>query len=89
MSTKLSARRVRSTYQCIKAHRKQSSVHTMCRYWAWPQGYYAWLKQPTSNRPLNAQRYQRSICSTLHVIAPRPRSARLEDPNASSSGSLA
>ena len=47
MSTKLSAGRVRSTYEFIKAHRDQYSVQAMCRVLGVaPSGYYEWLKQP-------------------------------------------
>ena len=51
MSTRLSAGRVRSTYELIKGHRGQFSVQRMCRLLGVaPAGYYEWLKQPMSNR---------------------------------------
>lgn len=51
MSTRLSAGRVRSTYEFIKAHRNKYSVQTMCRVLGVaPSGYYEWLTHPISNR---------------------------------------
>jgi putative transposase len=47
MSTRLSAGRVRATYEFIKAHRHQYSVEAMCRVLEVAgSGYYDWLKQP-------------------------------------------
>jgi putative transposase len=57
MSTPLAAGKVRSTYEFIKAHRKQYSVQAMCRILGVAQsGYYDWLKQPLSNRALEDAR---------------------------------
>ena len=51
MSRPLSAKRVRTTYQFIKAHRGTFSVQALCRVLdVAPSGYYAWLQQPLSNR---------------------------------------
>jgi hypothetical protein len=51
MSTKLSAGRVRSTYEFIKVHRDKYSVQAMCRILGVaPSGYYEWLTHPISNR---------------------------------------
>jgi putative transposase len=51
MPTRLSAGRLRSTYEFIKTHRDQYSVDTLCRVLdVAPSGYYEWLKQPLSNR---------------------------------------
>ena len=62
MSTKLSAGRVRSTYEFIKAHRKQFSVQTLCRVLeVAPSGYYEWLQQPMSNRAQEDARLLRLI----------------------------
>ena len=62
MSTKLSAGRVRSTYEFIKAHRDRYSVQTMCRVLGVaPSGYYEWLKQPISNRAQEDARLLRLI----------------------------
>ena len=42
MSTKTTARRVRSQYEFIKAHRRKHSVQAMCRLLGVaPSGYYA------------------------------------------------
>lgn len=47
MSTKLSAGRVRSTYEFIKANRDTFSVQAMCRVLGVaPSGYYEWFTQP-------------------------------------------
>ena len=62
MSTKLSAGRVRSTYEFIKAHRDQYSVQAMCRVLGVaPSGYYEWLQQPISNRAQEDARLLRLI----------------------------
>ena len=51
MSTNLSAGRVRSTYEFIKAQRATYSVQALCRVLnVAPSGYYEWLKRPLSNR---------------------------------------
>lgn len=62
MSTRLSAGRVRATYEFIKAHRQQYSVHAMCRVLeVAPSGYYDWLKQPVSSRAQEDARLLRLI----------------------------
>ena len=62
MSTKLSAGRVRSTYELIKAHRHRYSVQAMCRILGVaPSGYYEWLTQPISNRAQEDARLLRLI----------------------------
>jgi putative transposase len=51
MSTKPSTRRVRASYEFIKAHRDRYTVQAMCRILGVaPSGYYEWLLQPVSNR---------------------------------------
>jgi len=52
MSTKLSAGRVRSTYEFIRANRDTFSVpQAMCRVLGVASsGYYEWVTQPISNR---------------------------------------
>lgn len=48
MSTR---RRVRTTYEFIKAHRAKYSAQALSRVLdVAPSGYYAWLKQPLSRR---------------------------------------
>lgn len=62
MSTKLSAGRVRSTYEFIKAHRNRYSVQAMCRILGVaPSGYYEWLSHPLSNRAPEDARLVRLI----------------------------
>lgn len=51
MSTKATARRVRTRYEFIKTHRHKHSVQAMCRLLGVaPSGYYAWLAQPVPDR---------------------------------------
>jgi putative transposase len=62
MSTKLSAGRVRSTYEFIKANRGQYAVQAMCRVLGVaPSGYYEWLAHPISNRAHEDARLLRLI----------------------------
>ena len=62
MSTKLSAGRVRSTYEFIKTHRDRYSVQAMCRILGVaPSGYYEWLTHPISNRAQEDARLLRLI----------------------------
>ncbi len=62
MSTKPTTKRVRSTYDFIKAHRHQHSVQVMCRLLGVaPSGYYAWLAQPVSDRAQEDARLLRLI----------------------------
>src|SRR4029079_6988078 len=62
MSTPVTAKKVRSTYEFIRAHRKQYSVQAMCRVLGVAQsGYYDWLKQPLSNRAQEDARLLRLI----------------------------
>lgn len=49
ISTKLSAGRVRSTYEFINAQRGRHTVRMLCRtLGVAPCGYYKWLAQPLS-----------------------------------------
>jgi putative transposase len=62
MSTKLSAGRVRSTYEFIKANHEQYSVQAMCRILGVAaSGYYEWLTHPVSNRAQEDARLLRLI----------------------------
>ena len=62
MSTKMSAGRVRSTYEFIKANRDVHSVQAMCRILGVaPSGYYEWITQPVSNRAQEDARLLRLI----------------------------
>jgi putative transposase len=62
MSRKPTARRVRSHYEFIKAHRRKHSVQAMCRLLGVaPSGYYAWLAQPVSDRAQEDARLLRLI----------------------------
>ena len=62
MSTKGTARRVRTQYAFIKAHRHKHSVQAMCRLLGVaPSGYYAWLAQPVSDRAQEDARLLRLI----------------------------
>ncbi len=62
MSTASSTGKVRSTYEFIKAHRRQYSVQAMCRILGVaPSGYYDWLKEPLSDRAQEDARLLRLI----------------------------
>lgn len=62
MSKGSSTGRVRNTYEFIKAHRGRFTVQALCRVLdVAPSGYYAWLKQPLSNRALEDARLLRLI----------------------------
>jgi len=62
MSTRMSAGRVRKTYAFIRAHGARFSVVALCRVLeVAPSGYYAWLKQPLSNRAQEDARLLRLI----------------------------
>ena len=60
MSARLSAGRVHSPNDFIKAHRDWHSVQAMCGVLEIaPSGYYEWLKQPISNRAQDGARLLR------------------------------
>ena len=62
MSTRMSAGRVRATYEFIQAQRATFSVQTLCRVLdVAPSGYYAWLKQPLSHHASEDARLLRLI----------------------------
>ena len=62
MATPQTARKVRRFYQFIQLHQGQYSVKTMCRLLnVTRSGYYAWLKEPVSNRAQEDARLLRLI----------------------------
>ena len=62
MSTRRNAGRVVERYEFIRAHRSQYGVRTLCRVLeVAPSGYYAWIKNPLSNRALEDARLLRLI----------------------------
>ena len=62
MSTRLSAGRVRATYEFIKSQSTRQPVQALCRVLeVAPSGYYDWLKQPLSNRAREDARLLRLI----------------------------
>jgi putative transposase len=77
MSTKPSARRVRSAYDFVKTHRDQFDVRKMCRLLGVaPSGYYKWLQHPISNRAQEDARLLRLIRAAFvasHGIYGAPR----------------
>lgn len=77
MSKRLSAGRVRATYEFIRSHRHEYSVQLMCRVLEVAQsGYYNWVKQPISNRAQEDARLLRLIRASFiasHGIYGSPR----------------
>src|SRR5687768_9153716 len=77
MSTRLSTGHVHGLYEFIKAHRRQFSIHAMCRLLQLaPSGYYKWLQQPTSDRKQEDARLLRLIRASFvasHGIYGSPR----------------
>jgi putative transposase len=62
MSKSMPAGRVRTTYDFIKAQSRTFPVQALCRVLdVAPSGYYAWLKQPLSNRAQEDARLLRLI----------------------------
>lgn len=62
MSKSIPASRVRATYELIKAQSATFPVQVLCRVLeVAPSGYYAWLKQPLSNRAQEDARLLRLI----------------------------
>jgi putative transposase len=77
MSTKPTTRRVRATYDFIKAHRDRYDVRAMCRVLGVaPSGYYKWIQHPISNRAQEDARLLRLIRASFvasHGIYGAPR----------------
>jgi putative transposase len=62
MATSLDEGRVRRNYEFIKAHQHEHNVATMCCLLRVSRsGYYAWLKEPISNRAQEDARLLRLI----------------------------
>ena len=57
MATKFRAGKTRQVYEFIRTHRRQYDVRLMCRVLdVTHSGYYAWLKQPRSQRSIEDAR---------------------------------
>ena len=68
MSTKLSAGRVRSTYEFIKANRDTFSAQAMDRVvGVASSGYYEWITHPITNRAQEDARLLRLIRASFTV----------------------
>ena len=66
MARPQTARKVRRFYQFIESHQNQYAVKTMCRLLnVTRSGYYAWLKEPVSNRAQEDARLLRLIRASL------------------------
>jgi hypothetical protein len=80
MSTRLSAGRVRATYEFIKTHRHEYSVHTMCRVLEVSRaGYYSWCKRPESKRA-NSDRVLLARIRAVHEESRRTYGLAVEFP---------
>lgn len=68
---------VRRTYEYIKSNQQEHDIRLMCRLLnVAPSGYYAWLKEPVSNRALEDARLLRLIRASFtasHGIYGAPR----------------
>lgn len=77
MASPQTARKVRRFYQFIESHQNQYAVKTMCRLLnVTRSGYYAWLKEPVSNRAQEDARLLRLIRASFvasHGIYGAPR----------------
>ena len=77
MARPQAARKVRRFYQFIELHQNQYAVKTMCRLLnVTRSGYYAWLKEPVSNRAQEDARLLRLIRASFvasHGIYGAPR----------------
>jgi len=77
MAKPQTARKVRRFYQFIELHQEQYAVKTMCRLLnVTRSGYYAWLKEPVSNRAQEDARLLRLIRASFlasHGIYGAPR----------------
>jgi putative transposase len=77
MAAPQTARKVRRFYQFIQLHQELYSVKAMCRLLnVTRSGYYAWLKEPISNRAQEDARLLRLIRASFvasHCIYGAPR----------------
>ena len=77
MSKSTQPGKIRRAYEFIKAHRRQYDVRTMCRVLdVAPSGYYAWLREPVSNRAQEDARLLRLLRASFtasHGIYGSPR----------------
>src|SRR5208337_1993362 len=77
MPSSLRPGRVRRHYEFIKAHQHEYSVEKMCRVFRISRsGYYAWVKEPVSNRDQEDARLLRLIRASYvasHGIYGAPR----------------
>ena len=77
MSTRPRSRSVRSTYEFIKAHRKEYSTQAMCSVLGVASsGYYEWLQHPLSDRAIEDAgllRLIRASFTASHGIYGAPR----------------
>ena len=77
MSKRMGGSNVRRSYEFIKANEGKHHVRVMCRrLGVAPSGYYAWLKEPKSNRAKEDQRLLKLIRASFkasHGIYGAPR----------------
>ena len=77
MAKPQSASKVRRSYQFIQSHQDQYAVKTMCGLLnVTRSGYYAWLREPISNRAQEDARLLRLIRASFvasHGIYGAPR----------------
>jgi len=77
MPTRSTSGKVRRIYEVIKSQQKDHHVKTMCDLLDVPRsGYYAWLKEPISNRARENARLLRLIRASFaasHGIYGSPR----------------
>ena len=77
MSKRMSAGKVRKSYQFIEAHWREYPVRALCQVLeVAPSGYYEWLKHPLSNRAREDARLLRHIRASFvasHGIYGAPR----------------
>jgi len=76
MTKSTTTSRVRATYAFIKAQRTTYSLERLCHVLGVaPSGYYAWRKQPLSNRAQEDARLLRLIRASFELIVAVKRPA--------------